>query len=396
MKSKKLHVVQVGETHGFPVGMAAIEKIRLIGIALLSANVDVTVISKKGCFYPDEGIDFPPSGNHQGIEYVYTAGSIYRPEGFIKRNLKKIDGWLKEISLLWKYKRAGRLDAAIVHSMEFSDIFIYRILSIVLGFKFLYPYVELNSSLPQRNNFLERTQDYLLENIGLRMPDALLPISNHLIDFLNIKGVKKPILKVPIIAEFSRFEIPKERNEDKYFLYCGAAEYSAVIHFILEVFEQLDNKDHYLYLVVGGQDESKELIKARIAESPVSERIKFFTKLPYDNLVQKYLNAKALLIPLRFNIQDSARFPHKIGEYLASGNPMISTNVGEVQHYFTDGENALISDSYDPQAYKEKMQFVIDEPEKAREIGANGKAFGKATFDFPVFGKEIKSLILSI
>ena len=396
MHKKKLHVVQLGDTTGFPIGMAAIEKIRLIGIALLSAGVEVKVICKKGSFEPSDPIDLGPKGVHQGIEFIYTTGSIYRPDGFVKRNWKKIAGWLNEIKLLRKYKKAGELDAAIVHSMQVFDLIMYRILSFFLGFKVLYPYVELNSSLPQRNNFSMRSNDFLLENFGLKLPNAILPISNHLIHFLEQKGINKPLLKIPIIAEFSSFDLPRNPKAEKYFLYCGAAEYSEVISFILDAFEKLEQKDFQLYLVIGGDEDNKEKVKARIAQSPVAEKIKYFSRIPYDELVQKYLDARALLIPLRFTPQDEARFPHKIGEYLASGNPMISTNVGEVKHYFSDGENAIIAESFEVEAYKEKMQFVIDHPEKAKAIGENGKEFGKSNFDYPVFGQEIKALIYSL
>lgn len=396
MNQTRKHVVQIGDTSGFPIGMAAIEKIRLIGIALLAADVDVTVIAKKGSFTSEDKVDFSPSGNHEGIDYVYTTGSIYRPSGFLKRNVKKIQGWINEIKLLNSYRKQGRLDAAIVHSMDFMDLVIYRILANLFGFTFLFPFVELNSALPQRKSLGDRVNDYLLEGFGLSLPDGNLPISNLLIDFLNKKVPKKPYLKIPIIAEFSKFDLPKEGSDESYFLYCGAAEYSEVIYFILDAFDQLEENDYYLYLVIGGDPENKQKVKDKIALSKNKDRVRFFTRLPYSDLIQKYLNASALLIPLRFTVQDTARFPHKIGEYLASGNPMISTNVGEVKHYFKDGETAIISESYEVDAYREKMQFVIDNPSEAKAIGLRGKTFGLETFDYPVFGKEIKSFIEEI
>ena len=72
-----------------------------------------------------------------------------------------------------------------------------------------------------------------------------------------------------------------------------------------------------------------------------------FSNLTNRALNDLYKNAIALLIPLRPTLQDEARFPHKIGEYLASGNPVISTNYGEVKHYFQDGHDMLIASRYD-------------------------------------------------
>lgn len=391
MSQKRKHVVQIGDTSGFPVGMAAIEKMRLLGIALLAAEVDVTVIAKKGTYEPDGKIHFAPVGTHEGIDYLYASGSIYRPESFLERNIKKITGWLHEIKILRRFKKEGRLDAAIVHTMDFFDLIMYKLLAVIFGFTFLYPFVELNSALPYRNKLGQRINDFLFENIGLRFPHGILPISNLLIDVLQEKVPNKPLLKIPIIAEFSKFDLEKSGSEEPYFLYCGAAEYAEVIYFILDAFDQLENNDYFLYLVIGGDKPNRDKVLRKIAASKNKDRVRFFTSIPYEELVQKYLNAKALMIPLRFTVQDAARFPHKIGEYLASGNPMITTDVGEVNHYFTDGENAIIADRYEVDAFREKMQFVIDHPEEAARIGQNGKDFGLKTFDYPVFGQKIKS-----
>ena len=86
-----------------------------------------------------------------------------------------------------------------------------------------------------------------------------------------------------------------------------------------------------------------------------------------------YKNATGLLIPLRPNIQDEARFPHKFGEYLISGNPVITTNYGEVKYYFKDMVNALIAEIYDEKAFAEKMYYVITNPSECSIIGQNGK-----------------------
>jgi glycosyltransferase involved in cell wall biosynthesis len=107
-----------------------------------------------------------------------------------------------------------------------------------------------------------------------------------------------------------------------------------------------------------------------------------FSKLPQKELFTYYKNAIALLIPLRPTFQDFARFPHKTGEYLASGNPVISTNYGEVKYYFQDMKNMFLADTYDTDLFAQKMQFVIDNPEKAKNVGNEGKKIALEIFDY--------------
>ena len=102
-----------------------------------------------------------------------------------------------------------------------------------------------------------------------------------------------------------------------------------------------------------------------------------------------YKNAMALLIPLRPTLQDKARFPHKIGEYLASGNPVVSTNYGEVSYYFKDEQNMLIAESYDIKLFAAKMQFVLEHTSEAQKIGANGKDLALNQFEYKQYGDRI-------
>jgi glycosyltransferase involved in cell wall biosynthesis len=92
---------------------------------------------------------------------------------------------------------------------------------------------------------------------------------------------------------------------------------------------------------------------------------------------------------MRPTLQDAARFPHKIGEYLAAGNPIITTNFGEIVHYFQNEETALIAEEYDVSQYADKMLFVLNNPEKAKEIGLKGKEMGLREFDYLQYGPRL-------
>ena len=107
-------------------------------------------------------------------------------------------------------------------------------------------------------------------------------------------------------------------------------------------------------------------------------------------------HAKALLIPLTDSIQDKARFPQKISEYLASGNPIITTNFGEVPFYFHDQKNALVANEYDINEYAGKFDFIVENPDISMQIGRNGKLTGLKFFDYNSYGVEIKKMIITI
>ena len=124
--------------------------------------------------------------------------------------------------------------------------------------------------------------------------------------------------------------------------------------------------------------------------------VKCFSSLTYEDLIQKYMHASALLIPLTDSVQDKARFPQKISEYLASGNPIITTNYGEVPFYFKNEVNALVASSYDTSEFARKMDFVAKEPDRAVQIGRDGLSTGLRFFDYNSYAGETRKLIVSL
>lgn len=390
--SNKKHVFYLGSL-GFPYGLAEVQKIILISNCLQLKGNEVTVLCRKGTHNKTDRPDMAASGHFQGTEYIYTSGTPFYPEGFFQRNLLKLKGRMAEFSLLRKRKKANKLDFAILSTHDFYDVFYYTMLSKLFGFKIVLNYVEFYSGIKKKPLQIKKAlNDRFFDTYGPKISDGILPISEFIIAHMKKVAPKKPYLKIPGLTDFDRYNGIETVQGDKYFLFCGDAGYKETIYFIIDSFDALTNSTgitHKLYLVINGKPHDVADVKNYISNSPKKDLIKYLTKLPERDLFSCYKNALALLIPLRPTFQDIARFPHKIGEYLASGNPVISTNYGEVKYYFKDKDNMLIAETYDVQQFIEKMQFVIDNPELAKQIGLNGKKIASQIFDYREKAAEI-------
>jgi len=182
MKTKSLYLLWLGES-GFPYGLAAIHRSILISKSLLEAGVNVTIINKRGVHNPRYNLNLERKGTYEGINYVYTSETPYRPDNFFKRNLLKIVGFINEIKFLILIHDKKELDAAIVSTMNFSSIFFYRIISKIFRFPIILNYVEFNSAMSCRNGIKIKLNDYFYEKFAFNLVDGVLPISNFLIDF---------------------------------------------------------------------------------------------------------------------------------------------------------------------------------------------------------------------
>jgi glycosyltransferase involved in cell wall biosynthesis len=91
----------------------------------------------------------------------------------------------------------------------------------------------------------------------------------------------------------------------------------------------------------------------------------------------------------------NAGFPFKLGEYLATGNPVISTKASDVEYYLSD-EDAYLIDSESPQQICAALKHIVSKPEEARIIGLNGKKKCEQFFSPEANGKILYDMLVKI
>ena len=392
---RKDHIVYLGET-GFPHGLGAVQRMILVARALVFAGVKVTVVCRKGVVKKYEEAEITNKGVFEGIDYQYTSSSTYRPRNFFKRNLDKLKGMFGEYVYLRRLKKDNNISAAFISSMNACHVMRYKIYSIFIGFPIILNFVELGSAMQGRDNLFTRLNDYIFDHLIIKVVDGALPISEKLMNYYLDCSSGKPSLKLPILCDFEKFELGAGNNDKIEFLYCGAASYFELVDFVLNTFDILEDlgKQVVLKLILGGDEQEINHIKNRIEDARNKDKIELITNVKHAEIPQFYSRATALLIPLRPTLQDEARFPHKIGEYLASGKPMITTAFGEIKHYdFIDQENVLIAEDYQVDVYAKKLRFVLEHPDISRAIGLKGREMGMKNFDYKKHGQRLKQYV---
>ncbi len=392
---KQIEAVWLNES-GFPYSISApAQKQKLLCRALTAANVHVTVINHRAVHNPQKGESLKAEGRWEGIDYIYTAGTPFRPPGFIRRNLLKLFGIFNEIKLLFRLHRRKKIDVAILHTRMIVTVFLYRMGLKLLSIPVIMPATEYDPGKSDRKGILRYFNDFLFRRFGYRLVDGAMPISEFLMDQIRKHAPNTRIVKVPVLSDFSRYQGMRRNGTGSYFLFCGHLDYFEVVEFILRSFELVDCLEKVsLYLVVAGRAAQMSRLQETIGMYSKNKCVRVFSGVSDEELSSLYFNAKGLLIPLRQTLQDCARFPHKIGEYLASGNPVITTNVGEIRHYFVDAHNALVAENYDVEEFAGKMDYVLRFPDHARKIGENGRDVGLRNFNYKAYGPKLKRFIL--
>ncbi|MGI9542333.1 MAG: glycosyltransferase [Cyclobacteriaceae bacterium] len=394
MNKHKPHILCLGEW-GFPLGFGAIQRMQLIARGLLHQGCKVTVICFKGSH--SAAHNFPPVGLYNGIHYRYTSGTIHKPSSFFRRNWLKLVGKVNELNYIWQLKKRGELGGCLVSTMHIDLLIIYWVWFKIIRVPLILNYDEMVSAIASRSGW-ERINDRLFDRLAVPLSDGVCPISEYLIEHTRRYSKKKPLLKLPILCDFEKFKVKESVNDGVIFLYAGAASYLPLVRFILQSFDLLDPPQNvYLDLVLGGEENDLNRAKEVISNSRNSKMVRLYANVAHELIPDYYANASALLIPLRPTIQDAARFPHKIGEYLASGRVVITTNYGEIKYYdFIDQQTALVASTFDQKDFSHKMKYIIDHKKHAMEIGLRGREMGLKNFNYINIGGQVKDFILRL
>jgi glycosyltransferase involved in cell wall biosynthesis len=66
---------------------------------------------------------------------------------------------------------------------------------------------------------------------------------------------------------------------------------------------------------------------------------------------------------------------------MATGNPLITSKLGEICNYCEEGKNVFFVTPDNITELSDKMIYVLEYPEKAEEIGTSGKLLANSVFD---------------
>lgn len=393
MTEKKRNTIITIGLQGFPYGMATTQKLMMMGKSVMECGYDFTVISNT--FIKKEKINekLTKRGKIEGVTFFTTSPYVFSPRSLVEKLYGKVAGLINEFFYVIRMRRRNELKAIFIYSMSFWYAIFWSFFSKIIKVPVYLVYFELRSTCSNRKGVFNNFNDNAFDKYAIKYVDGIITISDNLISHIQRNAPKVKYIKVPPLVDFDIFKVERSQSPKDYFLFCGSLAYVEVVEFIIESYKRIKVPHNtQLYLVVNGPAAILEKIKTKLSEEQLDARVKVFNGLSYTELVKLYVNAKALLIPLRDSPQDISRFPQKVAEYCAASRPIISTNLGEMRNYF-DASSAVLVEKYDVDEFAGKMQFVIENGERCEAIALNGYATGKKHFDYRSYARVFNDFL---
>lgn len=397
--------VIVISVYPFPIGFSATNRI----ISYSKGLVELGHSVKYYCLRPTEHregiINHEFKGTYEGIEYEYTGGtSIWSKYGIIKV-FQALYGYIMSFYILLDAKFKRTFDYAIISSDNVYIIFLISIyISKILKKKTVLIVDEFPHVLRQNVKIYGYLPSLLKieQRVGYRFFDGIITMTNALSEYFTVYKKKITKMKViPMTVEPDRFDIKLNNiDKEKYIAYIGdLVKDKDGVDKAISAFAIICNKySDYKFYIIGAAKCKKDFddLSELVTEYNLENKVVFKGKVQ-RNEVPDYLCRASLLVLARPNNERAAGgFPTKLGEYLATGNPVVVTDVGEISHYLEDGINAYISSNNEPKVFAQKIDEALSNPVRSREIGLKGKELAYSVFNYKTQARNIAEFLNSL
>jgi glycosyltransferase involved in cell wall biosynthesis len=379
----------------FPVGLASTNRVTYHAKGLVANGVETKVFLT----WPTERGEIirnkEGTGIANGITFEYPNKRSVRSKYFLQRRIDDILGPFRVAFNLWK----NRYDAAIMVSWNsFYDITMLKILLSIFGIKLLAERTELPFHNKKQHGW-HKIKNRIILTYAYKNLYGFLAISRNLKKlFETLVSKKCPVILYPVVIDdrdIYKPEVPRTRN----LVYTGPLVQSKDgILTIIEAFTQIAQEFSDTNLIMTGNiDKSpdKEKIMELINNTEFKRRIELTGFISREKMIDYLNSAAGLLMAKPTGLQADTCFPTRLGEYLATGNPIVVTGTGEIPFYLKDGFSAYISEPDSTEAYASKLRELLSDPVKAKEIGIKGRETAIEKFNYRETSKKVITLVTS-
>jgi len=380
----------------FPLGLAATNRVYYYAKGLIDQGIETKVYIVTSTEINDNVRNFDLKGIFNSIPFEYTSLKTVRDKGLFKRKYDDIAGSIKAG---WRIKNEKFNYLFLISSNASYHIMYFKYFCKLTGIKYFMERTEL----PFHNKKNHGIYKYLNQFQGIYLYKHIrgfFAISRYLVEvYSGMVSKNAKVLLVPVIVDVNEIYRP-EVERTKNFVYTGPLiQKKDGILTIIESFTQIAKEFKDYNLVLTGNIEKtpeKYNIMKLIDNNPFKDRIIFKGFVAREEMVDLLNSAIGLLLAKPSGEQADSCFPTKLGEYLATGNPVIVTSTGEIPFYLKDGIDAYIAKPDSVESFAEKMREIINNPKKAWEVGMNGQKTAIDKFNYLATSKKITEFVQSL
>ena len=231
-----------------------------------------------------------------------------------------------------------------------------------------------------KNRIIGQLQKFRM-SMGLKRTHAMVQNTEALREYIIKHDIyKNKIFVVPFGIDLELFRINYEKDQAlinklglknrRVIMYAGEITPLHGILDLVKAMEIINGKIEDAALVIVGDGSWAPMVKKYVKKNQLKNVI-FTGRVPHTEFPRYHSIADVLVIPHVRRIDSELLYPSKLLECLASGKPIVASNLKAIADVV--GDNAILVEPENPQAFADGIHTLLNNEELAKKMGENGK-----------------------
>lgn len=365
-------IVIITQRAGYPNGYGATSILKKYakGFITLGFKVDILIL-KPSEISLNQSINDDVFGVSESVNFKYLCSRTVTSRYRVIRMLLFFRGLIGLIFYIVKNKT--NIDTIFFYSPEsYLSSAITNILGKVFHVKVVGIKTESSVSDVSKKNIknLLRHEKRIFKHFT-----RMITISHYLKQQLLTFNYKGKIDVVPIIIEEK--EITGSYNtRDKNIIYIGSLSYNDDIVNLINIYSKFKkNNPSWKLDVYGDFNSSTEQNKIMnlVYQKSLIDSVTFHGYVSNDKVHNILCSSGIAVLPRTKNESSTAGFPIKLGEYLVSGIPTVSFNVGELSSYLVNERDIILVTENKIDDFVEILNRIASNYQSYHQMGLSGR-----------------------
>lgn len=384
MKFNKINIIAF--SRDYPSGMAGTKRVQHLLYYLHSQNVNINVISFRGK-HKQPAL----KGTDNGIPYINIGTGVE----FKLLHLHRLIGYfIKGLFLISKFKKGKSENIIYCYGPVNIENFPFIFWAKIIGFKLVFDIDEDFLFFADHLKLISRFKFWTvrkMDSLTSKWATGIVVISKRLMNKYSQRHLSHLVM-IPVTAKQNFNPLKKGFNNPLQVVYAGSFGDKDGVNDIITGFNSFNEKYKNARLILTGKSDEQAKYQEKFKDNP---NLVFKGRVSDDEFYDILRNADVMCMCRTNSDFANAGFPFKLGEYLATGNPVISTRASDVEYYLT-GEDAYLIDSESPKQISDALFHIISKPEEAHIIGLNGKKKCEQYFSPEANGRILYDMLTRI
>jgi glycosyltransferase involved in cell wall biosynthesis len=336
-------------------------------------------------------------GEHRGVAYRTIGGDIRVSIGLPLAVLRYL---FTGCCYLRTARRRGARNVLFLYGEPNLESFLFVVWARLCGYRVIVDIVEdayfITADAPLKSRLKARSIAWATDHMHW-FADGVVVISSYLRQKLEgIVGSRLPVQLIPISVDLGRVvDSMAGFHQPVRMLYAGNFGDKDGVENLVAAFDRLAARWPGIEFVMTGRGPPERMasIRQRIAQSPFAGRIRYLGFLPDDDYFRLISDCDIPCV-VRAPTEFADRgFPFKLGEYLATGRPVVASRVSDVEVYLTDRVNAMLVDPGSVAGMVAAIEYLLADEARALAVGRAGRLVAVEHFSARNNGRRLLELI---